>query len=75
MRYLPIDQVNLLKSDISFLDNDAIYSMYRATPESLEFLLENYRDELIDGFLPVEEAFSNGRQIIFLDKSEIQSNY
>jgi len=67
-------QVNLLKSDISFMDNDAIYSMYKADPESIGFLLESYREELIDGFVPIEEAFINGRQEIFLDKSGILSN-
>jgi len=67
-------QVNLLKSDISYMDDDAIYSMYKVSPESIEYLLENYQEDLIDGFVPLEEAFLNGRKEIFLDKSGILSN-
>jgi len=67
-------QINLLKSDISFLDDDAIYSMYKVNPETIDILLESYRDDVIDGFVPPREVFYNGRKEIYLDKSGVFSN-
>lgn len=67
-------QINLLKSDISFLDDDAIYSMYKVNPETIDILLEGYRDDLIDVFVPPRELFYNGRKEIYLDKSGVFSN-
>ena len=67
-------QINLLKSDISFLDDDAIYSMYKVNPETIDILLEGYRDDVIDGFVPPREVFHNGRKEIYLDKSGVFSN-
>ena len=67
-------QVNMLKSDISFLDNDAIYTMYKVSPESIELLLEGYREDLIDVFVPINEVFQNGRKEIYLDKTGIYAN-
>ena len=67
-------QVNILKSDISFLDDDAIYSMYIVDPEKMDYLLEGYREDLIDVFAPIDEVFPNGRNEIYLDKSGIYSD-
>lgn len=67
-------QINLLKSDISFLDDDAIYSMYKVNPETIDILLEGYRDDVIDGFVPPREVFHNGRKEIYLDKTGVFSN-
>ena len=67
-------QINLLKSDISFLDDDAIYSMYKVNPETIDILLESYRDDVIDGFVPPREVFHNGRKEIYLDKTGVFSN-
>ncbi|WP_099369582.1 hypothetical protein [Sphingobacterium sp. 1.A.5] len=67
-------QINLLKSDISFLDDDAIYSMYKVNPETIDILLEGYRDDLIDVFVPPREVFYNSRKEIYLDKSGVFSN-
>ncbi len=67
-------QIKLLKSDISFLDDDAIYSMYKVNPETIDILLEGYRDDVIDGFVPPREVFHNGRKEIYLDKSGVFSN-
>lgn len=64
----------MLKSDISFLDNDAIYTMYKVSPESIELLLEGYREDLIDVFVPINEVFQNGRKEIYLDKTGIYAN-
>ncbi len=66
-------EVNLLKSDISFLEEDAIYNMYKVSPKSIEFLLEGYREDLIDVFAPIDEVFQNGRNEIYLDKSGVYS--
>lgn len=67
-------EVNLLKSDISFLEEDAIFSMYKVNPESIEVLIDGYREDLIDVFAPINDVFNNGRSEIYLDKSGIFSN-
>lgn len=67
-------QINLLKSDISFLDDDAIYSMYKVNPETIDILLEGYRDDVIDVFVPPCEVFHNGRKEIYLDKTGVFSH-
>ncbi|MGO1868648.1 MAG: hypothetical protein ACTIJ2_12075 [Sphingobacteriaceae bacterium] len=72
IEYFDDNKINLLRSDLHFEDDDAIFSMIIVPQEDISYFLEGHLTDMINGYLTPEESFSKGKSAIFLDKSKVE---